>query len=346
MIVKRRIIPFRITENDAVLRRLPDLHPKRAEVIQDSFYNMAGHKGEVALDYYTSLLHEDQFHIFQGIRLKTGETHFQIDSLLLSPSLGLIIEAKNMAGTLTFNSPFNQIDRTYNDKTDTFDDPLSQAKRHRLLLQKWLKLNQFSPIPIEYLVFSSNPSTAVRNPFNDPEVYDRVCPPGKIIFKIEELLSKHTKEVLTLKEFKKLSKLLLKSDDPLGSQLHHFKIPPADYMTGVQCPTCSKYPMARFSGSWHCSHCGTKSKDAHLQALEDYFLLINKTITNQQFRNFVHLDSVKLASKLLANSNLLANGLTKNRTYTQTSKIENPPPNPGGGSHKIIKSTSNANKHQ
>lgn len=317
LIVKRRIIPYRIKENDAILRRLPDQHPKRADVLQDSFYSMAGHKGEVALDYYTSLLHDDQFHIFQGLRLKTGETHFQIDSLLLSLTLGLIIEAKNMAGTLTFNSPFNQMDRTYNDKTETFDDPLSQAKRHRLLLQKWLKLNQFPPIPIEYLVFSSNPSTALRNPFNDPEVYERVCPPGKILFKIEELRSKHTKEVLNLKEFKKLSKLLLKSDDPLASHLHQLKIPPEDYLTGVQCPSCSKYAMDRFSGYWHCPYCGTKSKDAHLQALEDYFLLINQTISNQQFRNFVHLDSVKLASKLLANSNLIAIGSTKNRTYTQ-----------------------------
>lgn len=317
MIVKRRIIPFRIKENDAVLRRLPVQHPKRADVLQDSFYTMAGHKGEVALDYYTSLLHEDKFHIFQGLRLKTAETHFQIDSLLLSPSFGLIIEAKNMAGTLTFNSPFNQMDRTYNDKIDTFDDPLLQAKRHRLLLQKWLIHNQFPPLPIEYLVFSSNPSTALRNPFNDPEIYERVCPPGKIIFKIEDHLSKHTKEALTLKELKKLSKLLLKSDDPLGSHLHHLNIPPEDYLTGVQCPSCSRYAMERFSGSWNCAHCGSTSKDAHLQALEDYFLLIDKTINNRQFRNFVHLDSVKLASKLLSNSNLIAIGSTKSRTYTQ-----------------------------
>ncbi|MEH7883432.1 nuclease-related domain-containing protein [Bacillus sp. JJ1609] len=317
MIVKRRIIPFRIKENDAILRRLPDQHPKRSDVVHDSFYTMAGHKGEVALDYYTGLLHEDKFHIFQGLRLKTGETHFQMDSLLLSPSFGLIIEAKNMAGTLTFNSPFNQMDRTYNDKIDTFDDPLLQAKRHRLLLQKWLKLNQFPPISIEYLVFSSNSSTALRNPFNDPEVYERVCPPGKIIFKIEELLSKHTKEILTLKEFKKLSKVLLKSDDPLGSHIHHYKIPPEDYLTGVQCPSCSKYAMDRFCGSWHCSYCGTESKDAHLQALEDYFLLIDQTINNRQFRDFVHLDSVKLASKLLSSSNLKALGKTKSRTYTQ-----------------------------
>ncbi|MBT2678874.1 NERD domain-containing protein [Bacillus sp. ISL-35] len=315
MIVKRRKVPLRLKINDAILRRLPDPHPKRAEVLQDSMRFGAGHKGEVTLDYYTSLLHEDAFHIFQGLRLKTGETHFQMDSLLLSPSFAIIIESKNMAGTLTFNSQFNQMDRSFNDKTDTFDDPLLQARRHRILLLKWLNLHHYPMIPIEYLVFSSNPSTALRNPTNDPEVYHRVCPPGRLIFKIEEFLSKYKKDTLTLKEHRKLSKLLLKSDQPPDSHLPKFQITPSDYLTGVQCPSCTRYAMERYSGTWNCPHCGATAKDAHLQALEDYFLLISPTINNQQFRSFVHLPSQKLASKLLANSNLIATGATKSRRY-------------------------------
>jgi hypothetical protein len=317
LIVKRRKVPLRLKINDAVLRRLPETHPKRVDVMQDSSRFGAGHKGEVTLDYYTSLLHEDAFHIFQGLRLKTGETHFQMDSLLLSPSFAIIIESKNMAGTLTFNSHFNQMDRSLNDKTDTFDDPLLQAKKHRLLLQKWLTHHQYPVLPIEYLVFSSNPSTALRNPFNDPEIYHRVCPPGRLVFKIEEFLSKYMREVLSIKELKKLSKLLLKSDQPTDSHLSKFQINPSEYLTGVQCPSCSQFAMERYSGTWNCIHCGTTSKDAHLQALADYFLLINQSINNQQFRSFVHLPSQKLASKLLANSNLIPMGSTKNRSYKQ-----------------------------
>lgn len=275
----------------------------------------AGHKGEEALDYYTSLLHEDEFHIFQGLRLNSGQAHFQMDSLLLSPSFALIIEAKNMAGTLTFNSSFNQMERTFNDKTDTYEDPLLQAKRHRLLLQKWLKLHHFSLIPIEYLVFSSNPSTTLRNPFNDQEIYQRVCPPGKIIFKIEEFIFKYKKEMLSLKEYKKLSKLLLKSDVPPSSHLHQFKIDPSEYLTGVQCPTCNQYAMERFGGTWNCTHCGTTSKDAHKQALEDYFLLISETITNKEFRVFLHIHSPKLATKLLASMDLECHGATRRSSY-------------------------------
>jgi transposase-like protein len=315
LIVKRRIFPLRIKVNDAVQRRLPVNHPKLPEVIQDSMKARAGHKGEEALDYYTSLLHEDEFQIFQGLRLKSSQAHFQMDSLLLSPSFALIIEAKNMAGTLTFNSSFNQMERTLNDKTDTYEDPTLQAKRHRLLLQKWLKLHHFPQIPIEYLVFSSNPSTALRNPFNDQEIYQRVCPPGKIIFKIEEFISKYKKEILSLKEHKKLSKLLLKSDVPPGSHLHQFKIAPSDYLTGVQCPSCSQFAMERYGGTWNCTHCGTTSKDAHKQAIEDYFLLISDTITNKQFRVFLNIHSPKLATKLLANMDLECHGATRRNCY-------------------------------
>lgn len=315
MIVKRRKVPLRLKINDAVLRRLPETHPKRADVMQDSMRFGAGHKGEVNLDYYTNLLHEDDFHIFQGLRLKTGESHFQMDSLLLSPSFAIIIESKNMAGTLTFNSHFNQMERSLNDKTDTFDDPLLQAKRHRILLLKWLNLHHYPMIPIEYLVFSSNPSTALRNPSNDPEIYHRVCPPGRLIFKIEEFLSKYKVDVLSIKEHKKLSKFLLKSDQPPESHLPKFQIQSSEYLTGVQCPSCNRYAMERYSGTWNCNHCGATAKDAHLQALEDYFLLINSSINNRQFREFVHLPSQKLASKLLAKSNLLATGSTKGRRY-------------------------------
>ncbi|RSD29240.1 nuclease-related domain-containing protein [Mesobacillus subterraneus] len=147
MIVKRRLFPLRIKVNEVIKWRLPVNHPKLQDVIQDSMKARAGHKGEEALDYYTGLLHEDQFHIFQGLRLKSGQTHFQMDSLLLSPSFALIIEAKNMAGTLTFNSSFNQMERTLNNQTDTYEDPILQAKRHRLLLQKWLKDHHFPRSP-------------------------------------------------------------------------------------------------------------------------------------------------------------------------------------------------------
>jgi ribosomal protein L37AE/L43A len=317
LIVKKRVFPQRIRINEAILRRLPLHHTKRNDVIQDSMETMAGHRGEEALDYYTSLLHDDEFYSIQGIRLKTGDTHFQMDSLLLSPSFALITESKNIAGTLTFHSSFSQMDRTLNDQIDTFEDPLSQAKRHRLLLQKWLRLNHFPAIPIEYLVFSSNPSTALRNPSNDLEVYERVCPPGKIIFKIEDFLSKYKKEAISIKELKKLSKTLLKCDVPPPSHHHLFKIPAEDYHTGVQCPSCSLYAMERYSGTWNCPHCRATSKDAHIQAVEDYFILISDTITNKQSREFLHIESPKLANKLLASMKLKKHGFTKDSFYTK-----------------------------
>ncbi|RSD29239.1 hypothetical protein [Mesobacillus subterraneus] len=142
--------------------------------------------------------------------------------------------------------------------------------------------------------------------------------PGKLIFKIEEYISTHTRELLSVKDHKKLSRLLFKSDIPLSSHLHQFKIDPSEYLTGVQCPFCSQYAMERYSGTWNCTVYGHTAKDAHFQAVDDYLILISDTITNRQFREFLHLHSPKLATKLMANMNLNCEGTSrKSCFYTQ-----------------------------
>ncbi len=117
---------------------------------------------------------------------------------------------------------------------------------------------------------------------------------------IETLHNNHTKEYLSTKDLKKLKNLLIKRhtlhDPDLLSQL---QITKDELLTGVHCPHCFTIPMERIHGKWICLACKTVSKDAHLNALRDYYLLIQPTITNQQLRNYLHIDSRKTASYLL-----------------------------------------------
>ncbi len=64
-----------------------------------------------------------------------------------------------------------------------------------------------------------------------------------------------------------------------------------------------------------CSHCQKTSKDAHVQALKDYYYLIGPTITNEKFRTFTNLKSRKTSYKLLSSLNLNSSGTTSNTTY-------------------------------
>ncbi|MCL6570356.1 MAG: NERD domain-containing protein [Bacillus sp. (in: Bacteria)] len=62
----------------------------------------SGYNGEKTIKYYLEKIPEQKYHIFYGLRLPIGNTFFQIDVLLLSPKLILILDAKNNLGTLRF----------------------------------------------------------------------------------------------------------------------------------------------------------------------------------------------------------------------------------------------------
>ncbi|MCM3763950.1 hypothetical protein [Neobacillus niacini] len=76
-------------------------------------------------------------------------------------------------------------------------------------------------------------------------------------------------------------------------------------------------PMVRNgAGPWVCIRCGTVSKDAHIQAIDDHFLLFGPTITNRELRAFLHLgDSVDVAGRMLRSLNLVCSGSRRMRVY-------------------------------
>ncbi|WP_246017820.1 nuclease-related domain-containing protein [Mesobacillus subterraneus] len=262
-----------------------------------------------------NLLHETDFHIFQSIRLPYGKNFFQIDFLLLSPKFILLIEAKNMPGIIEFEPVLGQVIRTYNEKVETYEDPLLQVKRQREQLRRWLQDHHFPSIPIEFIAAYSNSATTLRNSTSDREVYERVCKAGKLVFKIEEYKQKYSHNFLTDKEFKKISKQILKSHIPEGSHLHLFNIGRSDILPGVSCPSCHHIPMKRVSANWLCTSCGATSKDAHHQAVADYFLLVSPTISTKQFKEFLFFPTRKMAADAIGKMGLKPIGGKRNRVY-------------------------------
>jgi hypothetical protein len=56
LIVKPRTIPLRIKICEAILRRLPNNHPKQDFIKEDLAKRRAGYYGEQALDYHLEFL--------------------------------------------------------------------------------------------------------------------------------------------------------------------------------------------------------------------------------------------------------------------------------------------------
>ncbi|HYK72969.1 MAG TPA: NERD domain-containing protein [Pseudoneobacillus sp.] len=314
MIVKKILVSLKILALKALLRRIPLNHPKR-HLIQDELNRrLAGFKGELAVYYHLEELPDESFHIFHGIRLKSGNHYFQIDFLLISTYFILIVETKNYTGTVKFHTKSEQLLRDKNGIETALPNPLPQVNRHKILLRKWLREHKFPDLPIEALIVFSNPSTIIQA--DDQRVFRVVCPVTSLHQRIKETVQYHQSEKITVKEQKKLSKTILKNHiEDFPNLLGQYQISPSEINPGAQCPKCLKLPLLYSRGKWYCSHCQKQYKNLLQQAIQDYGLLINQTITNKDARTFLQINSPDIVTKLLHSLNLPSVGTTKSKIY-------------------------------
>ncbi|MEQ2529536.1 nuclease-related domain-containing protein [Bacillaceae bacterium CLA-AA-H227] len=313
MVLKELQYPFRMKQNEVLLRRLLKDHIKRKEIEEDQAKRKAGYKGEQNLSYYLNFLPEE-YDVIRDIRLVNEHGHgFQMDTLLLCPRYILISDVKNILGTLYFDKESEQFIRTINEKEEGFSNPINQVERHHIQLKNWLQKNKLPLLPIEHRVIISYPSSIIRS--NNPQIYQKVFHaehlPNKIIT-IEKLYN----DPIDQKEYRKLTRTLLKHDTPLKLDiLQHYGIDPKEIITGVQCPACEFIHMNYRHGIWKCPSCQETLNNAHHKAIEDYFTIMGQTITNEQCREFLRIESRNVARSLLLGMKLKQSGTTKNKTY-------------------------------
>lgn len=314
-------MPIHIRKLEALLRRLPKNHVKRKEIEEQLARRMAGYRGEQSLDYYLSFLTKKNYIILHDLRLHDGERHFQIDTLLITPHYLLILEVKNISGTLIFDDSFKQLIRITPEKEEGFPDPILQVERHREQLASWLAIHKFDHLPIETLVVISYPQTVIKNTLLNLtlNLSDKVIHSANLLPRIKTFESRHSTTLINPQQIKRLVKKIQVSHTPLNpAVLPQWQIQLDEILSGVQCPFCEELPMARLNHKWICTGCGVLSRDAHLSAINDYKLLIDLTISNRELKNFLHLSSTYTASRMLQSMNLPYSGSYKNRRYTMS----------------------------
>ncbi|MGG1677915.1 nuclease-related domain-containing protein [Neobacillus sp. NRS-1170] len=151
-------IPNQALQCMALLRRVPKNHPVRPIVEKDLRSWMKGYYGEKQVEYYLSLLPEEPYYIFHGLRLK-DKKYFQMDLLILTQNFGLIVEIKNISGRIFFKKGSNSVTRVYENMEEGISNPIEQVKRHKMQFFNWLSKNQIKGYPIEHLVTFRKTST-------------------------------------------------------------------------------------------------------------------------------------------------------------------------------------------
>jgi hypothetical protein len=313
----RLSVPIYVERYEALVRRLPESHPKWPLLNNQLANYRSGITGESTLDFSLKFLAKDQYTIVKNIRLPDLHgTFFQMDRLLITQRFIVILEVKNYAKELYLDYPVRQLVQSTPNEKRVFDCPILQVNRQAGHLKIWLKKHRFPDVPIETLVVFSHPSAIIRIAPRHKEALQKVMKQSALLPKIQSLESRYHKEPLAPKEPKKISKLLMKENTPLDTDLmKNQRIDPSHIIRGVHCPGCFRIPMVREKASWHCKHCGFSHKNAHLPTLVDYYLLFGKSITNRNFREMLLVESRSVAVKLIKKLEISSTGNNKGRIY-------------------------------
>ncbi|MFK3960493.1 nuclease-related domain-containing protein [Pseudalkalibacillus hwajinpoensis] len=276
----------------------------------------AGISGEKSLNFPLSFLDDKRFSIYHDLRIFDGVHYFQIDTLVVTQHYLLILEVKNISGTLMFDPTFNQLIRISDTKEEAFPNPLTQVERQRSQLRALLQKMKIPEVPIETLIVVANRRAVLKATEEVQFISSKVIRNEYLPTKVHSLDQQYDDERLSMKEVRKLGRTLVKLHEPLERDvLKRFSISRDDLLVGVACPECARLAMQKLHGRWYCERCGAYSRNAHLRALQDYALLVSKEITDQEARRFLRMDSGDAATRLLKSLKMESTGSTKGRRY-------------------------------
>ncbi|WHY80204.1 nuclease-related domain-containing protein [Neobacillus sp. WH10] len=311
--------PQRLFLTEILKERLTLGHPKYLEIEKDLAKRRAGYWGEMGLANYMKELPQEKYLIFHDLQLQINGIHFQMDTLLISQNYILIIEAKNISGTLVFDNVFKQLIRIHeNGNEEAFEDPRVQCQRLQSLLRNWTAKNSRNVLPIDYLIFFKSTNTILKTNPGERLDFSKVCKGRDVFNKIENLEQRYNHERVDNHIIIKIGDLLLSHHSPKPINiLNEYNLTEKDIRSGVCCPNdkCHHIPINYKRGKWTCPICQTISKEAHIKALSDYFYLIKPMITNFEVQSFLHLPNNDITQKILLRLKLPTSGKTKNRIY-------------------------------
>ncbi|QQK74624.1 NERD domain-containing protein [Salicibibacter cibarius] len=309
-----RAFPVKIRQLEALESRLSPAHKEFSAIKTEVKRSRAGWRGEISMDYFYSQLDLPRQHYFvHQLRLPRNMGFFQMDTLLLTKYFFLILEIKNLAGTLTFDHEHQQLLRTQGDQQEVFADPVLQAQQQAASLKAWLHAHYSSSPPIYTYAVMTNENSVLRNAAPHP-LHRQIIRPPALRQILQDFFAKERCHSLNA-EVNTYVVALKKAHRPaIFSAMEKYELSRVDLKNGVFCPVCACIMEWRH-GKWVCSRCGHVSRDAHRKALEDYALLVSPHITSGECQTYLHLPVINTAQRLLQKMNLTHSGGTKARKY-------------------------------
>lgn len=224
-----------------------------------------------------------EVHIIPDFHMKVHQNRYiQIDTLVITRSFILIIEVKNIIGTINFRTSPRQIVRTLNDEIIPLKCPIVQLERNQDGLQVWLEQNDWT-IPIyTALVFASDKAIIENAPPNKSILFTTNLP--LYIQKLNKIplhLTKSQFQILTHKLALKNTRF---TEKPLCEK---FDINLHELKKGILCSYCGNQLYRSTERKWICGLCGKQDNDPIPRNIEDLFILLKPEITMNECKQLL-----------------------------------------------------------
>lgn len=297
--------------HEALVRRYVGSNDERDKFQTRIKQALAGISGEARVkNKILDCMRETEFILCSNLQF-ANEADFphQIDFLILTTRFILLLEVKNISGKLFYDPDLRQFSRLKYDNTlETFpNNPFDQINRHHEFLYYFLNRAHFQ-LPIVPLVINANPNATLDRSFYGMPIVNLTS----LAYKIKALNNKYPIKV-TSHDLNQLEKLL-KSNMTIHEANRY--VPVDSLQKGVLCPSCEFNSLMKFERrTWHCLKCHKNNRKALKLAIRDYRILIGKSITSAQFRDWTGIQHKDTAYKLLQWLNLTAFGEKRGRKY-------------------------------
>ncbi|MDQ0428349.1 hypothetical protein QOZ98_001175 [Planomicrobium stackebrandtii] len=311
MIIKYRQEPVKIAGYEALLKRLPPTHPKRHAVKRSLNSAKAGFGGEERLDEAMEFFAPPYAHqIIRDFSLP-APFKIQVDTVVLTQSCVFLLEVKNITGKLQFKKNPSALHSVLADgKIMSYKSPVTQMNETTMRMYAFLKMLACR-LPIISLIVIAHPSQIVEDAPHNTQVLSA----GEVNYYLSKM--KLAKPILSIEGLHRLGQAFLDAHRdyqpfPLAPK---FQIEISEIETGVFCPRCLLVKMVRTHVAWECETCRLISRNAHSEALNDWFMLIKPSITTAECRDFIGLKNLDNAKHFLLKSGCKPVGSRRYRHY-------------------------------
>lgn len=298
------------------IRRLNENTSDRDFLERELFLAEAGIRGEKRLqkkfvEFYSS----EPFEILWNTSLTLGNWPVQIDGLLLTQKVAVILESKNISGELHFENRTGEFFRIDANGVKTImDNPAVQVEKHMRFIRMWFDENKI-PLPVDgMLVFTALKAELCSLPQNT-----RTCRHHhmiELLFKtIEEYPSRTHQNRHALKKYRKIieNQLTPYTQKPIAVQ---YSMDPRLFKPGIYCEACKTFNVSRQRRRWQCEACGKTSLTAGEEAVLDYFAIFGFQANNEKLRKFLNVNDRHIVKRLLSQEILTKDGSRRHSKYS------------------------------